>query len=79
MRLNREILLPAERAPRRYELDRDAILGQTEKARNLPAISFFYRQGFELLGRPELSMDLQTPDSDHWKPGPEVFGCSFKI
>ncbi len=48
-------------------------------ARNLAAILFFFREGFELLGRPELFMDLQAPESGRWKPGPEVFGCSFKV
>jgi hypothetical protein len=47
--------------------------------RNLEAIRFFYRAGFELLGRPELFMDLQSPVSGRWKPGPEVFRCSFKV
>ena len=48
-------------------------------ARNLAAILFFFREGFELLGRPELFMDLQAPEPGRWKPGPEVFGCSFKV
>jgi N-acetylglutamate synthase-like GNAT family acetyltransferase len=48
-------------------------------SRNLEAILFFFREGFELLGRPELFMDLQAPESGRWKPGPEVLGCSFKI
>lgn len=46
-------------------------------ARNLAAILFFFREGFELLGRPELFMDLQAPEPGRWKPGPEVFGCSL--
>ncbi len=48
-------------------------------ARNLAAILFFFQAGFELLGRPELFMDLQAPESARWKPGPEVFGCTFKV
>ncbi len=48
-------------------------------ARNLAAIRFFYRQGFQLLGQPEFFMDLKPPAVDPWQPGPEVFGCSFRV
>jgi GNAT superfamily N-acetyltransferase len=48
-------------------------------ARNIDAILFFYQAGFQLLGRPEMFMDLKQPTPDPWIPGPEVFGCSFKI
>lgn len=47
-------------------------------ARNVKAISFFYDSGFRTLGQVELFMDLRPPAPDAWKPGPELFGCSFE-
>ena len=47
-------------------------------ARNVEAISFFYNSGFRLLGHIELFMELSSPASGAWKPGPELFGCSFE-
>jgi ribosomal protein S18 acetylase RimI-like enzyme len=46
-------------------------------ARNLAAISFYYRSGFQLLGRVELFTELPSPAPSAWKPGPELFGLSF--
>jgi GNAT superfamily N-acetyltransferase len=47
-------------------------------ARNLEAIAFYHGFGFCTLGEIEMFMDLGTPPSDTWKPGPELFGHSFK-
>ena len=47
-------------------------------ARNLEAIAFYYDFGFRTLGEIEMFIDLRTPLSDVWKPGPELFGHSFK-
>jgi ribosomal protein S18 acetylase RimI-like enzyme len=47
-------------------------------ARNLEAIAFYYDFGFRTLGEIEMFIDLRTPPSDIWKPGPELFGHSFK-
>jgi ribosomal protein S18 acetylase RimI-like enzyme len=47
-------------------------------ARNLEAISFYYDFGFQTLGEIELFMDLGTPAPGTWKPGPELFGHSFR-
>lgn len=47
-------------------------------ARNLAAISFYYDFGFRTLGEIEMFMDLGTPAPGTWKPGPELFGHSFK-
>jgi GNAT superfamily N-acetyltransferase len=46
-------------------------------ARNLEAIAFYYDFGFRTLGEIEMFIDLRTPPSDVWKPGPELFGHSF--
>jgi len=43
-------------------------------ARNAETIRFLYEQGFQTIGRIELSLDF----SDHeWKPGPSLFGRRF--
>ncbi len=47
-------------------------------ARNLEAISFYYDLGFRTLGEIEMFMDLQPSAPDTWKPGPDLFGHSFK-
>jgi ribosomal protein S18 acetylase RimI-like enzyme len=47
-------------------------------ARNLEAISFYYDFGFRTLGEIELFIDLGAPAPGTWKPGPELFGHSFK-
>jgi len=47
-------------------------------ARNVEAISFYYDFGFQTLGEIEMFMDLKAPASGSWKPGPELFGHSFK-
>jgi len=47
-------------------------------ARNVDAISFFYDAGFRILGHIELFMDLEPEVSGTWKPGPKLFGHSFK-
>jgi GNAT superfamily N-acetyltransferase len=47
-------------------------------ARNREAIAFYYDCGFRTLGVIEMFMDLGTPPSDLWKPGPELFGHAFK-
>ena len=43
-------------------------------ARNVKAIKFLFKQGFNNLGYIELFMDLTN---QKWKPGPEIFGCRF--
>ncbi|KYK37696.1 MAG: GNAT family N-acetyltransferase [Theionarchaea archaeon] len=45
-------------------------------ARNVEALSFFYNQGFQILGHIQLFMDFK--ESDTWKQGPDLFGCPFK-
>jgi N-acetylglutamate synthase-like GNAT family acetyltransferase len=47
-------------------------------ARNAEAIAFFYAAGFRLLGRVELSMELRPAPPGAWKPGLELFSCSFE-
>jgi len=47
-------------------------------ARNSDAICFFFNGGFHTLGHVELFMDLQPPPVDPWKPGPTLFGHTFK-
>jgi ribosomal protein S18 acetylase RimI-like enzyme len=46
-------------------------------ARNAEAIAFFNAAGFRLLGRVELCKELRPAPPGAWKPGPELFGCSF--
>jgi len=53
-------------------------LGVKPVARNLEAIAFYYDCGFRTLGEIEMFMDLRIPPSSIWKPGPELFGHSFK-
>jgi GNAT superfamily N-acetyltransferase len=53
-------------------------LGVKPVARNLEAIAFYYDFGFRTLGEIEMFMDLGTPRPGLWKPGPELFGHSFK-
>ena len=43
-------------------------------ARNVNAIRFLYRQGFQNLGHIDLFMDFSNRP---WKPGLEIFGCKF--
>ena len=47
-------------------------------ARNIAAIDLYYDAGFRLLGEIEMFMDLQSPESQNWKSGIELFGHSFK-
>jgi ribosomal protein S18 acetylase RimI-like enzyme len=47
-------------------------------ARNRAAISFYYRSGFQLLGRLELFTELHPSAPGTWKPGPELFGLFFE-
>jgi hypothetical protein len=47
-------------------------------ARNSDAITFFFNRGFHTLGHIELFMDLKPPGADPWKPGPTLFGRTFK-
>ncbi len=48
-------------------------------ARNLEAISLFYRKGFDKLGHIEMVMDLQQEAGIVWRPGPEIDGHQFEI
>ncbi|MGD2073112.1 MAG: GNAT family N-acetyltransferase [Candidatus Thorarchaeota archaeon] len=45
-------------------------------ARNVDALSFFHRQGFQTVGHIQLFIDLE--DSETWKSGIEIFDRSFK-
>ncbi len=47
-------------------------------ARNQQAISFYHGAGFRLLGRLELSMELQPSPSVDWKTGLELLGLGFE-
>ncbi len=67
--LNRAIL-EAERLGVRF-------LNVRPVARNVDAISFFYRSGFRLLGHVELCIELRPSAAGAWKPGLEFLGCSF--
>jgi N-acetylglutamate synthase-like GNAT family acetyltransferase len=45
-------------------------------ARNIETIQFLHKQGFTNIGFIELFMDLSKRS---WKPGPQMFGCEFKL
>lgn len=47
-------------------------------ARNVEAIAFFFGAGFRALGHIELFVDLRPHFPGTWKPGPELFGCTFE-
>ncbi len=46
-------------------------------ARNIPAIHFYYRAGFQTLGEIEMFMELRPGAYSGWRAGPELFGCAF--
>ena len=46
-------------------------------ARNVKAVSFYFRCGFHTLGQLEMFIDLTREESRPWKPGPELFGHRF--
>ncbi len=48
-------------------------------ARNLDAIRFFYRSGFQILGQIELFMDLRQSPTNTWEPGPTIAGLELQI
>ena len=45
-------------------------------ARNIQAIKFFYKQGFNTLGHIDMILDLSNYS---WKPGPKLFGYNFNF
>jgi GNAT superfamily N-acetyltransferase len=47
-------------------------------ARNVEAISFFYRTGFQALGQIDLTMNLTGSTPPVWKPGITIHGRDFK-
>jgi N-acetylglutamate synthase-like GNAT family acetyltransferase len=47
-------------------------------ARNVEAIAFFHGSGFQTLGHIELLVELDRSTPGTWKPGPELFGHSFR-
>ena len=48
-------------------------------ARNASAIGFFHEQGFDILGRIELFMDLTPSDNRTWNPGEKITGKRFRL
>jgi GNAT superfamily N-acetyltransferase len=45
-------------------------------ARNVKTIQLLHKHGFTTLGIIELFIDLSNRT---WKPGPEMFGCEFRV
>jgi N-acetylglutamate synthase-like GNAT family acetyltransferase len=46
-------------------------------ARNAPAIRFFHRHGFDVLGQLELMLDLAKPE--RWREGERLAGRDFRV
>ncbi len=47
-------------------------------ARNVEAISFFYRAGFQALGQIDLTMNLTGSTQPEWRPGITIHGREFE-
>ena len=48
-------------------------------ARNEPAISFFHKLGFDILGQIELFMDFGPADRQIWKRGERIASRDFRV
>lgn len=53
-------------------------LGVKPVARNVEAMAFFYKAGFQLLGQVELFMDLSFSAERTWEDGVTIHGHTFK-